>query len=409
MAATAVSTALERPPPDERHVWNSSYLRAFIASSVLFMNLLPIPNRDTLMVALSVVGCAWVITDLLTGQRKVGAPHLILLVMAVILGFGGLFHPPATQYGQEKFNAIITAGLATGAVMILLRNHRDFRAFAWMILFFAVIVAVAALAQPNVAGPTASRGQAFQANPIWSARGVVSGIVAATWLLIWGARSRLILVLALGVCGLGMLDLESRFAVVAVAAAIAALAFSSRMSQSASEFGQQIRAWRPLPVVLTVVATGIPVLIFLGGPRILSFLTNPSESISGEARTVLWPEAWHMFQNNPGGIGVGNFSLTGYIPYPHNFYLEALLEFGVVFGGAILVLIAITVVKSLLNRYGTSSMALACGLVVASAVGVGFSGDMNSRNLYATIVLVWSAGMIRPSPPAPSTDDRKRS
>lgn len=409
MAATAVATVLDGSPRDERHQWNSSYVRALLASSLLFMNLLPIPNRDALMVALSVVGCTWVVADLLTGQRQLGAPHLVLVVMAVIVGFGGLLHPPATPYGQDKFNAIMTAGLATGAVMILLRNERDFRAFAWMTLGFAVIVAVAALAQPNATGATTSRGQAFQANPIWSARGVVSGMVAACWLLIWGARFRLLLVLALGVCGLGMLDLESRFAVIAFAASVVALAFSSRMSQGALKLEDRIRAWRPLPVVIAIVVAGLPVILLLGGPRISSFITNPADSVNGEARTVLWPEAWHMFQDNPGGIGIGNFSLSGYFPYPHNFYLEVLLEFGIVFGGAVLLLVAITVLKSIRNRYATSSMALACGLVVASSVSVGFSGDMNARTLYATIILVWSAGMIRPSTSATFSGVRQHS
>lgn len=396
---TTEPSKLESPTYSKHHTRSFSlaplqpYARAGLAVAVLFLNLTPVPPQSPLLKLAAVLAFAWVGLEFLILGARIERKHLALLLLIVLLAIGLVLNPPGSAYGQIKSSQIMTAGMASAAVMLLLRTEKDVRTFAWFTLALATSVSVGTFAGGEF---SQGRASAFDSNPIWSARGLVAGIICASWLLIWQKRHRGLLVISLVVCTLGGLRLDSRFALLAVLSGLILLVVSSRGPRTA--YVTAIRQDRPLfTFVATLTVAGLAVLWF-GGPRISQLLGNPWELVDGEVRIQLWANARDLWLASPGGIGVGEFQSLSYFgwiySYPHNFYLEALMEMGTVVGLGLIGFILFTLIRAVINPHRSGPSALAAGLLGSFVVAVNFSGDMNARVFYALIVFAWVAQSI---------------
>lgn len=382
------------------------YARAGLAVAVLYLNLLPVPPQSPLIKVVAVLAFAWVGLEFLLLGARIEKKHLALLLLVVLLGVGLILNPPGNAYGQVKADQIMTAGIASAAVMLLLRSERYVRAFAWGTVALATFVSVG-----TFAGQEFSQGRAssFDSNPIWSARGLVAGIICASWLLIWYQRHRMVLIVALVVCTLGGLRLDSRFALLAVLTGLVLLVIASRGTHTA--YLTTVRQDRPLFAFVSILTLAAISVVWFGGPRISELLGNPWGLMDGEIRIQLWTSARDLWLAYPSGSGIGEFQTLSYLGwvynYPHNFFLEALMEMGTLVGLGLIVFILLTLIKVVLNPRRSGPAALAAGLLGSLVVAVNFSGDMNARVFYAFIVFAWVA-MAIPQDPDNGRSDQTR-
>lgn len=367
-----------------------SYLRAGLVVLVLFLNLLPVPPQSPILVAITVIAVIWVGVDFLRQGAHIQKKHLVFLLLFFLLVVGVTLNPPVNEYGQFKASQILTAGMASAASVFLLRTEKDIEVFAGGIVLVAVIVGLGALTGQEFAQ---DRSSSFGSNPIWSARGLVAGIVCAIWLLIWRNRNRLSLVLGATICLFGLLRLDSRFAILAVFVGVVLMVIASRASGNMPTGAIGRRA--PVAVGAIALLVGALFLLWFSGPRTAELLGSALVVGDEEIRLELWGSARDLWLTSPSGLGVGGFQTFSYLGtgynYPHNFFLEALMEMGTFVGLSLVVLVLWTLFRATSNPSGSGPSALAAGLLGFSVVAVSFSGDMNSRVFFAVIVFAWVA------------------
>ena len=105
--------------------------------------------------------------------------------------------------------------------------------------------------------------------------------------------------------------------------------------------------------------------------RTLSWMIGMDTDLDSSGRDVLYTLAINKIIENPLGYGLfGDNILLGY--YVHNLFLELLLNFGIIFGGLIVIFIIYGFIKSVIN---TKTVRIANIIVVYSIMQLQFSNS----------------------------------
>lgn len=128
--------------------------------------------------------------------------------------------------------------------------------------------------------------------------------------------------------------------------------------------------------------------------RVFDFLTGSQESGTLDSgRINLYNNLMELIRDNPLGYGLGSDAgLTGFT-YAHNFYLEIIIEFGVLIGGAISIILTIMILKSLFNK----SIEWDCRSIILVIVTVGFVKLMLSGTYLTEPYFFICVGMCIPA------------
>jgi O-antigen ligase len=230
----------------------------------------------------------------------------------------------------------------------------------------------------------AGRATAFDANPIWLARAIATGIIIAAWYLWTGRGAQRLLWLGLAVLFVaGLLGSGSRGpALGAVVGLFSLSAFSPA--------GRRTRA-----AVLLAAASGAvfaaQTIPSLAQSRIVSSLSSPDDVLTGSVRARMWSDTLPVIAHNPGGVGIGNWSaaLSGHFTftYPHDIWIEVTAELGWL-GGLLLAGATGLVLVRLIRATKRSSVAsLTLAMLASETVAVSTSGDLNARTFFALLTL----------------------
>lgn len=355
------------------------WARAVVLTVLLAGSLYPavgghVPAALAAVVAVPLV--AWEV------QRVLPRAHPVLAVLPLfaVLAVPRWLLPVDTDYGQAKWRNLVTVTLLSALAACLVRDRAGLGVFAKVWAVSGVLLAVGAL----TGGVEQGRAVGLDdANPIWLARAIGSGLVALLWLT---ATRRVRWLLAAPALAVGMAGLVATGSRGPLAAALAGAAVVTLGSLR-----------RPAAKVATI--SGGSALAFAAwqwwhptpGSR-MAGLADPATGFAESGRTELLRQTWPVLQEHPWGVGWGNWQwVTGvpsYFRYPHNLWLEVATEAGWVVAAVVVAAVALVLAR-LWRRRGNPLAVLAGALLAAEVVSVSVSGDVNARTFWAVLALGW--------------------
>ena len=246
------------------------------------------------------------------------------------------------SYATLKIELFVTGNLIVLVAGILIARHRgDFDLFVLLLLAVAALSALLLVKQLLSGQAIAEVGGRYsispQENPIFLGRRSSDGIIIALFLLLTGdtGGKRMLGLAAIPFLSVALLASGSRGPVLGlIVGALVLLALVVRDAVTR----RRLVGVAAVGVIAAVLA---PELVPGGNiSRSLSFIAGSGPGLSSNGRFELWGEAWHAFLQHPLlGIGTGGFArLEPVFLYPHNLFLEALSEHGVV-GFAVIALL----------------------------------------------------------------------
>jgi O-antigen ligase len=319
----------------------------------------------------------------------------------------------AAGYGTVKLQLFALGNvllLAGGAVVGLRRA--DFRLLIGLTLAVATAGSlVVALGIVSGEAATINPGRLAVSpseDPISLGRDSATAIMIAIYFIIasHAPAVRVAALAALPVTAVALLAAGSRGPVLGAVAGIAVL-LSLTATDRRSRQRLLLVAAAGL-VSLSLVSAIVPDAAF---SRALSILTLGGDGMSSNGRVYLWELAVAAFESYPvAGIGTGSFaSVPIGESYPHNLFLEAAAEFGLV--GLALVVVFVLSTLARLPRLlrdgreaGMHDVALLAALLTAALVNALFSGGMPSNEhawLWAGVVVGFSVRYARQRLPLP--------
>ncbi|WP_457948330.1 O-antigen ligase family protein [Pseudarthrobacter sp. alpha12b] len=343
-------------------------------------------------------GMGWIPIDLtlLTAAVTLGCSALLLFAtrpgprIFVVLGLWWFFLFPIflltpTPYGTQKVLTLFTFTLVSAiAPFFVLRTTQQRRVFLGALVILAVVVGIMSYQAGALDSLT---GSAFaDINPIGISRLMATGAVILLVLAFAkgiGTLRRLVMFAAAS--GLLMMIFASgrRGPVLAVVVGVVvALAFAPAFRK------YRVRA----------LVAGVTALVFAGwysiqdgsagAERVLSFL-NGEQDASTAARNQIWDHAYSLLLQYPQGVGWGSFPRYADVSqftnsdgrmYPHNLFLEGLVEGGWLVGAALLLFVVIAA-RRLLKNATTPQLATFLGLFAFALTNALVSGDVNDQKL----------------------------
>ncbi len=346
-----------------------------------------IPVDFTLAATYLAVVCGLIFSWL----TAVPLPRRSVAVMALLATYAlsGLVFYESTGYGDDKVARMWLVTLpAALAVVLLVRDHNVARRFFRGVIVLALVlsswIAVAGERQhdENLGRLTTTEGATIQ---FGRAAGLIVVVVVA-WLLCSSAISagRLAVAAALAVFEIWvMLAIGSAGPVQAliVAGVLMLLLQLRRMTTSAT--ARVVGLLGGVAAALVVVWPAVPLW---SRQRILEFGSGDSAS----ARSLAWEFTWANLDANPFGRGWGSWAMdaTIAIGYPHNLFLEAWYEAGLLGLGALSVAVWLASRRALMlfdrNRFEAT---LLLGMVAYWVAAAQVSGDFNGNKLlYVSLV-----------------------
>lgn len=215
-------------------------------------------------------------------------------------------------------------------------------------------------------------------NPIWLARLIGLLGIGCTALVLKRPER-----LALGGVGIatafyGMALTGSRGPIIGLALAIAYGAFAYKNKHRA----------------VTVGAVGACLaLLFVLGWNLLGssrFDLSGTAATSTSLRFGMLDHALHVIKIAPEGVGVGKFDYR-HLSYPHNIYIEYLVEWGWLIGTAFNAAIVAGSIALLRMRPVYNPLKL---LLIYELVNAGFSGDVTSPRFLYGLVMIGNASLL---------------
>ena len=373
----------------------------------------PLPRGSVTVI---IAGCV-MLAVLLSLTRPDPPPARVLLGAATLLTFALLVlmyvRLPAssgTEFGVQKTGLFLVSNLpfVIGGIAVgwSLREVR-----LLLVLLLGVTVAeslVLIFELSSGAGNTALPSRyalSGDEDPIGLGRAAGAGLIVAIGLIL--ARSsqatRLLAVGAVPALTLAVFASGSRGPLLATAFAL--LVLIGLVYRDTASRGRIL----PVALVLLVALAVVPLLIPQSTiSRSFSFLTS-DVGVSSNGRTWMWSTSYDLFRTYPfEGIGTGQFAALSSIQlYPHNIFLEAASELGIV---------ALLIVVTLIARAGGQLwgawrdargdarvlLAIVLALFVAALTNAMFSGAFhNNRVLWLWIgVAAGLAARARRTPPS---------
>ena len=113
-----------------------------------------------------------------------------------------------------------------------------------------------------------------------------------------------------------------------------------------------------------------------------------------QQRSALFEYTWFTILSEPGGIGIGNFFHNSF-SYPHNIFLEVLIEWGIIFGLCFVLFVVFGVALCFFQSGLNDVFKL---LALYEFMNSQVSGDITSpRLLYALCFLGWMFWLFKKS------------
>lgn len=255
------------------------------------------------------------------------------LVLALVMGLT-LAWTTAPNYGQEKTLKYATFSLLTFlAPILIIDSKKDLIRLLYGMIFASIIVSLAIIFLPSYqmayGGQVSYRDSAFESNPLNPAFLIA---VSASFCFLIPGRGRIIStpvmtgVFLLFQYAVFRSGCRSMFVQSLLAIGVWSLITKANMRWF----------YRVLIVALMV---GIPMYVLAAdsrlGSRVTRTLSEPVEALSGSGRLYMWQYCLKKWPERPiGGYGVGSFA-TNFGGgdrrfFPHNMFIEAIYEIGIV-------------------------------------------------------------------------------
>ena len=323
---------------------------------------------------------------------------LPVLVIAIMLALS-LFWTPVPDYGLEKTLRFVTlTAIGAAAPFCLLETRKDFMRLLWTIAGCALVGGMLVLGFGSTAGVDRLEfGGA--ANTIFTSRFLLSGafiLILAPMLGVFRSHRLLLVMLGLGLVATAA-SIGSRGPVVGLALALACTIAVAVLRQPR----------RVLPVI-AVAAAGLVFLPFITLPttsaeRLSTFAQNPVAALEADGRSRLYGKAVELSNEHPLlGFGAGGFFLFSYVltdreeRYPHNIFLEASSEIGLIPALLLAASVGLMLVGAYRRALVTGSDAdrnliyVVAGVFLLNFFAAQFSGDFNdNRTFWALLGVGW--------------------
>ncbi len=210
-------------------------------------------------------------------------------------------------------------------------------------------------------------------NPIWMARVLGLAAIGSVHLLVSRKYNPLLLITIIFISLYAIVATGSRGPLIAVMAVVIAAAFFS-------PYRRKLVSIVTLGFFFVTAFIFVKYLGFFSGARGLSFSSEDTGTVS--IRQEIYEYTLNLIFQNPAGIGIGQFYYL-WQPYPHNIFLEFIVEWGWLSGGFMSYLIIFTGYKLFTMRKTYLFIFL---VYIYELVNALFSGDITSpRFLYAVI------------------------
>jgi O-antigen ligase len=335
----------------------------------------------------------------------VGFMGLLALSMALALQWS-----PDQEYGLDKLLKFVTLTLlAAFAPFFLIRDRDDLRKLLAVIGLAALAgglfaITVGTTAETEQTGDRLVVGEAT--NTIYTSRFLITGaliLALAPALKIW-TKGRVVAPLAGAGLVIIALGIGSR-------GPIAALVLAAVVTGAAVMLREPRRL---LPVMLIAVA-GLAAFPFISLPetsreRLVGLTEHPVEVLEEDVRAPLYATAVELIREHPArGIGTGGFAIySGVLPgdgekYPHNVFLEAGAELGLVpalaLAGCILAVLVALYRRAweMPDDRDRNAAYLVGGIFLLNLFATQFSGDFNdNRSFWAAFGLAWLVARYGP-------------
>ncbi len=318
----------------------------------------------------------------------VSGPVLLTLGLAILMvaRLGASADP---QYGSYKLQLFLAENISFLIAGFLVARTRKAMNIWVALLLGTVVVASGVLLQNLIAGGAKEvlpgrLALYAQADPIALARGAATGLLLGIFVLLSSpvAWKRTLALAIIPVLGVAFIGAGSRGPVVGLIAGLFVLLSLSVGDRSSRK--------RLLLLAVALVVSVVVVSQLVPGQNVsrsLSVIVGGGKDTGGgdvsNGRYQIWSEAWTAFGDHPlTGIGTGSFSQIDPVGiYPHNIFLEAAAELGLV--GLLLVGGLIALAAGHLGRAWRHSTgedrhhtALVGAYLTAAVVNAQFSADL---------------------------------
>jgi O-antigen ligase len=281
---------------------------------------------------------AWLVVGILFAvirrPGRTALPMVITVPVALSLGLFAIMllrltGSPAEVYGSAKVQLFLTINCAALVAGLLVgRNRRDLELCLALMLVVAAVGAAGLLVELSNGAPPVYPGRYGLGgqDPIALGRLSATGLLIATYAL-WtaGAGMRLAALCTVPVLAIGFLASGSRGPLIGLLLGLIVLG-----GLLARERGVGGRG----PLVLGGIVLGALVASHVvpgdAMNRVAETLVGGESGLDTNGRSELWAEAWRAFVDHPAlGVGTGGFAAVAPIEtYPHNLFLEAAAEWG---------------------------------------------------------------------------------
>lgn len=322
-------------------------------------------------------------------------PYLAIAIMLVV----SLNWTPEYDYGLQKTSRFLTlTAIGAFAPFCLLESREDLVRLLWVFGVCALAGGLLVLLFGSTAGENRLEfGGA--ANTIFTSRFVASGalvFILGALLKVFPRHRVALLLVGLGLIGVAA-SIGSRGPLVGLLLALVITVVAVSLRQPA----------RILPV-LAIVAAGIAVFPLISLPetsaeRLEGLAEDPVQTLNEDLRSRLYEKAVELTGEYPQrGIGAGGFYLYSYVltdreeRYPHNVFLEASSELGVVPAAFLALSVALMLIGLYRRAWQAESDAernltyVLGGLFLLNFFAAQFSGDFNdNRTFWALLGVGW--------------------
>lgn len=370
--------------------------------------------------------------------RKHHSYSLALMFGFLVVMLVGILHSADQAYGFGKTRAFAVFAIVPSLILVMLSPYtpRQLSIMGSIVILSSLIVAGGLLTGHGAVGIRATLDESINTNNV--ARNLGTGLLVGLMFLIYGvrdlSRSVLIVIAVVLMVLLGAILLTGSrgplLSALATASMMFVLTFGLRRLIDFSRAGGMVLAAVVVVGVITTTAFG-PVLKqveFDQAKRVIVLTQRLGENRSDMRRLERYDVAIELFQKSHGlGVGTGGFYRAWQGPplgpgvedrdYPHNIFLEAASELGVV-GLAILIglmgLLFWNIVQFVyLRRVPDLNIAAFLGLWIYGILNAQVSGDIGTNYMVwlgmtltlvsqaqSSMYLLPSSGILQPVRPS---------
>ena len=347
------------------------------------------------VVDLTVLVTVWLLVAILMNLRnrgRINTPETMRIVslhlaLALLMAMG-LAYSTAPSYGTTKLVKFCTLSFVSLiAPLVIIDTPRQLKAFLSAFVGLACFTAIVMVFFPSNqtlgSGEISTRQSAFEANVLNPAFLVAVG--ASFVPLVFNTQEKI----------------RSNLPVFGL---IIFMVFAIFISGSRSMFVQPLLALGIWALVqrggtqslgkYVAIAVVLAVPIWLAsdpsnqGSRVATILKNPIEGFTGSGRMAMWEYAFWGGVSSPfAGNGTGSFAMDFFRvddkEFPHNIFLEAFYEMGIIALG-VLVILVMNVLQIFKRRFNRAQfpLVLCCGAATVAAVfSVSFHWDIADNRL----------------------------